>query len=237
MPELEVEEIERAEEFWVRKAQRNAFSREFNEMSIQNNSDDQRRRSVSDSSIRRLCPQLDSRGLIRVGGRLQRSELPYEARHPLLLPKNGPVTKLIIRHYHEDGDHQLGLEHTLAELRQRYWVVSGREAVKKHNAGCLECIRRRRQPKTQIMAAKLEAQVKPSFRAFAKAAVDYAGPFETKQGRGKARTKRYLCLFTCLQTRCIHLELAYGLDTDSFLRALDRFVARPICGLKTERTL
>ena len=158
VPELEVEEIERAEEFWVRKAQKNAFSREFSEMSIQNDSDDQRRRPVSDSSIRRLCPQLDSRGLIRVGGRLQRSELPYEARHPLLLPKNDPVTKLIIRHYHEDGDHQLGLEHTLAELRQRYWVVSGREAVKKHNAGCLECIRRRRQPKTQIMAANCKAR-------------------------------------------------------------------------------
>ena len=76
------------------------------------------------------------------------------------------------------------------------------------------------------MAAKLEAQVKPSFRAFAKSAVDCAGPFETKQGRGKSRTKRYLCLFTFLQTRCVHLELAYGLDTDSFLRALDRFVAR-----------
>ena len=56
--------------------------------------------------------------------------------------------------------------------------------------------------------------------------MDYAGPFETKQGRGKTRTKKYLCLFTYLQTRCIHLELAYGLDTDSFLRALDRFVAR-----------
>ena len=77
-----------------------------------------------------------------------------------------------------------------------------------------------------MMAPKLEAQVKPSFRAFAKAAVDFAGPFETKQGRGKTRLKRYLCLFTCLQTRCVHLELAYGLDTDSFLCALSRFTTR-----------
>ena len=224
--ELDVDEIQRAEEFWVREAQRNAFDRELNEMNAQRGSDNRHHRSAVDSSIRRLCPQLDSRGLIRVGGRLQRSQLPYEARHPLLLPKKGPVTKLIIRHYHEEGDHQLGLEHTLAELRQRYWILHGREAVKKHNAGCPECIRRRRQPEAQIMAAKIEAQVKPSFKAFSKAAVDYAGPFETKQGRGKTRTKRYLCLFTCLQTRCVHLELAYGLDTDSFLRALDRFVAR-----------
>ena len=227
VPELDVEELQQAEEFWVREAQKNSFSRELSEMNVQRESaNDRRCRPVSDSSIRRLCPELDSKGLIRVGGRLQRADLPYGVQHPLLLPKNNSVTKLIIQHVHDEGDHQLGLEHTLAELRQRYWIVHGREAIKKYNAGCPECIRRRRQPAAQIMAPKLEAQVKPSFRAFAMSAVDYAGPFETKQGRGKTRTKRYLCLFTCLQTRCVHLELAYGLDTDSFLRALDRFVAR-----------
>ena len=140
VPGLEVEEMQRAEEFWMRNAQQNAFDRELSEMNAQE-SDNRRRRLISDSSIRRLCLQLDSRGLIRVGGRLQRSELPYEAQHPLLLPKNSPVTKLIIRHYHEEGDHQLGLNHTLTEIRQHCWIVSGREAVKKHNSDCPECIR------------------------------------------------------------------------------------------------
>ncbi|XP_043202073.1 uncharacterized protein LOC122370478 isoform X2 [Amphibalanus amphitrite] len=76
------------------------------------------------------------------------------------------------------------------------------------------------------MAPKIGSQVCPSFRAFDKCAVDYAGPFETRQGRGKTRQKRYLCLFSCLQTRAVHLEMAYGLDTDSFIRALMRFVSR-----------
>ena len=69
-------------------------------------------------------------------------------------------------------------------------------------------------------------RLKPSLRAFVRTTVDFAGPFITRQGRGKSRCKRYLCLFTCLATRAVHLEMAYGLDTDSFLKAFCRMVNR-----------
>ena len=38
--------------------------------------------------------------------------------------------------------------------------------------------------------------------------------------------KRYLCLFTCASTRAVHLEVAYSLDTGSFLNAFSRMAAR-----------
>jgi len=72
----------------------------------------------------------------------------------------------------------------------------------------------------------------PDFRTsgphqpFAKVGVDYAGPFFTRQGRGRAQVKRYVCVFTCLLTRACHLELVYSLDTDGFLLALSRFSKR-----------
>lgn len=65
-----------------------------------------------------------------------------------------------------------------------------------------------------------------TYRAFDQAAVDYAGPIQIVQGRGKKRQKRWLCVFTCTATRAIHLEVEFGLDTDNFLNALERFTSR-----------
>ena len=54
--------------------------------------------------------------------------------------------------------------------------------------------------------------------------VDYFGPSYVKQGR--SQPKRYGCVFTCLTTKAVHLEIANSLDTDSFIHALRRFVNR-----------
>lgn len=59
---------------------------------------------------------------------------------------------------------------------------------------------------------------------FTKAGVDYFGPLEVKCG--KKHLKRWICLFTCLVTRGVHLEVAFSLETDSFIMCLRRFIAR-----------
>jgi hypothetical protein len=70
----------------------------------------------------------------------------------------------------------------------------------------------------------------PDYRApsgklspFSTTTIDAAGPFETKQGRGRIRTKRYLLLFTCAATRAVHIEMMAGVSTEDFLSALSRF--------------
>ena len=71
-----------------------------------------------------------------------------------------------------------------------------------------------------------EIRLRTSLHAFVRTAVDVGGPFITVQGRGKRREKRYMCLMTCLNSCAVHLEVAFGLDTDSFLNAFYRIVNR-----------
>jgi len=59
---------------------------------------------------------------------------------------------------------------------------------------------------------------------FSKVGVDYFEPIMVKYVR--KQEKCYGCLFTCLVTRAVHLEVAKSLETESFINALRGFIAR-----------
>ncbi|XP_068738732.1 uncharacterized protein [Montipora capricornis] len=59
---------------------------------------------------------------------------------------------------------------------------------------------------------------------FSKVGVDFFGPLRVKYLRKEE--KRCGCLFTCLVTRAVHLEVAFSLSTDSFIMCLRQFIAR-----------
>lgn len=59
---------------------------------------------------------------------------------------------------------------------------------------------------------------------FSYTGVDYFGPYVVKNGRKEV--KRYGAMFTCLASRAVHIEISNSLDTDSFIQALRRFIAR-----------
>ena len=72
-------------------------------------------RVPSSSPIRNLDPFLDE-GLIRVGGRLDKSNMPVQMKHPVILPKDHHVSVLILRQIHSSLLHS-GRNHMLAKLR------------------------------------------------------------------------------------------------------------------------
>ncbi|XP_036148379.1 uncharacterized protein LOC105835230 [Monomorium pharaonis] len=81
------------------------------------------------STVLRLNPFLDEFGILRVSGNLKFSDLPYDAKHQILLPGHYPFSRLIINYEHERHLHA-GPQATLAAVRQKYWLVSARDVVR-----------------------------------------------------------------------------------------------------------
>ena len=102
-------------------------------------------------------------------------------RYPIILPRNHCVSRLIIKHAHEQT-HQGGINQVLSELSTHYWIISAREAIKEWERACMQCRRRRATPGKQIMAALPELPTQMSLRAFSQTSVNFGGPFITKQG-------------------------------------------------------
>ena len=173
------------------------------------------------ASLRQLNPQF-SEGLLRVGGRLRNAPVTYERKHPIILPYKHRVTDLIVRQYHEALGH-MGQECVLSSLRETFWIIKGRSAVRRVLRRCVDCQRRNARPGEQFMADLPEDRLTPEKPPFSFVGIDYFGPLEVKQGR--SRVKRYGCLFTCLTTRAIHIEIAHSLGTDSMVNALRRLIS------------
>jgi len=175
------------------------------------------------SSLKHLSPFVDSDGLLRVGGRLRNSTLPYDSRHPVLLPGTSPTVESLIRETHVQLGH-LGRETMLSHLRTRYWIVKGNSTAKKITRNCISCRRYQARASAQVMADLPNIRTDAADFAFTHVGVDYFGPFTITHGR--KTEKRYGVIFTCLSTRAMHLEVSHSLTTDSFICSLRRFVSR-----------
>ena len=172
-----------------------------------------------DSHIVSLNPVLVD-GLVRSKGRLSSG---FMNKCPIILPGGHHVTTLIIRFLHETKGH-VGIQQVLAATREDYWIVRGHSTVKKVLKGCIMCKRQHAPLCSQQMAPLLEEQMTPDKPPFSFVGIDYFGPLIVKAGR--TLLKRYGCLFTCLTTRAVHLEVAHSLTADSFVAAFQRFSGR-----------
>ena len=177
---------------------------------------------LKNSSLRKLCPFV-AHGVLRVGGRIHKAYIPYEMKHPVILPPHHHVTKLVILSYHLRNGHS-GVLHTLSDTRERFWIINGNAAVRRVLHDCYKCRLLNAAPGKQVMSHLPEFRVSSGCPAFTSVGLDYAGPIFSKVGRSLA--KRYLCVFTCMATRAVHLEIAHSLDTQSCLQALQRFIGR-----------
>ena len=162
-----------------------------------------------------------TKGIIRAKGRLGKSNLPEEKKHPVLLPNEHPLVRIFATH-HRKLLHQ-GYRVVIADIANLGVLIGGgRELLKCIVAKCFFC-RTRRQ-----MLLKQQMGILPSFRIqeqkapFTSVAIDFLGYLRIKLSRN-VNIKGSVMIVTCMTTRCIHLELSYTTDTNSFIRAWHRF--------------
>ena len=218
--ELSQEEIESTFLSLVKMSQLKRFSDEVTALK-------QNRQVEKKSSISALNPFLDLDEILRSNSRIQYAEiLNFDTKFPIILPKKDKITELIIKDQHEKEHHVGGTNTTLSNLSAKFWINGARDEIRQWELKCNTCKRKKAKVTQQIMGNLPKFRVGASLRPFTKVGVDYAGPFLTKSGRGRVRNKRWLCLFTCLEIRAVHLEVAFGLDTSSFLNCLWRFTNR-----------
>ena len=174
------------------------------------------------SNLFRLDPFLDEDGIMRVGGRIKRADMPFGLKHPAIIPGGNHLTTLMIRHFHEKVLHQGRPATTNAIRNAGFWIIGCSSAVRHYIRECITCRRLLGSTAIQKMSGLPEERLHPS-PPFTHCGMDLFGPFLIKEGRKEM--KRYGVIFTCLASRAIHIETAISLETDSFLNALRRLIA------------
>ncbi|XP_049886542.1 uncharacterized protein LOC126381028 isoform X1 [Pectinophora gossypiella] len=215
---LKTSELNAASYSLLRIAQQESFSMEYELLKLGKNLP-KKNRLISLSTF-------IENGIIRVGGRLENSFYDYNVKHPILICSKHHLAELIFTMFHLRLYHG-GPQLLLATVRHTYWALGGRNLAKKTVRTCVKCIRFKAQTVQPIMGNLPKQRVQLEF-PFIDTGTDYAGPIllADRKGRGCKLIKSYICIFICLATKAMHLELVSDLSKEAFIAALNRFTAR-----------
>lgn len=176
------------------------------------------------TSFDKLAPFLDDENFIRVGGRLEKSKLPFGQKHSIVLPHNHHVTELLICRTHPSNLYA-GIQTTLYAIRWKFYILNGKDQVRKVARRCIECVRQK-PPNAHAHMRDLPAARVDESSAFEHTGVDFFDPMliKDKEYRNKTISKVYGCVFICVVSKAVHIELVPTLSTEGFLIAFRRFV-------------
>ena len=169
---------EKAAELLYRMVQKNVFPEELACLQAGG-------KIPSTSHLYQFKPRLDNDGFIRVGGRLDRTDLPEATKHPVLLAGHD-LTNAMLRDCHAPSLHQ-GVETILARVREKFCTISDRRMLRNIKHHCVKCHRYDARPSDEE-SSDLPADRVDFQRPFSRCGVDYAGPLLVKVGAGVKKT-------------------------------------------------
>ncbi len=115
----------------------------------------------------------------------------------------------------------------MATISQTYIIPGLRNELKRLSRQGVKCQTAYCRPLTQQMGPLPSCRTTPA-PPFTRTGIDFAGPVYIKQGatRKPVRVKAYVCLFVCMTTKAVHIELCHELTSEAFIQAFKRFKSR-----------
>ena len=177
--------------------------------------------SFKDKIINSLGLQLDADRIIRCHGRFTNViNMPEETKKPIYLPKKEHWTTLLIKEFHKRLFHA-GTSHTLSQMKYIYWLPQSTVKAliykcgvrRKYNGGPYKLPKLADWPKEKIGKAT----------QFTYTGLDYVGPFYVKENKLKTV---WICIFICVTTPALNLEIVDDMTAEQFLMVLQRFITK-----------
>ena len=140
------------------------------------------KRVSSPKSLVSLRLFLDKDQIIRIGGRLEASNLPYRTKYPILLHYKSGLVKLLAEQRHRNANHP-GSSTLMMLLSEDYYIIGSRRLAKAISFRCIFCQRSCSRTASQLIgdlpANRLDNS---SPDPFIIVGVDFAGPFHIRKG-------------------------------------------------------
>ena len=211
-----------AEQWLLREAQKRSFLKEINLL--------RKEKLVGrDSRLKILNPCIDQQGLLRLGGRLTNSSRPTTISQPIITDAKDVLMESYYHYLHDLLCH-CGPTLLLAYSGSKLHIIGARRLSRRVCSKCVTC--RRTKPRTQKQfMAELPAPRVNASPPFTNCGMDFAGPFTIKLGRIRQPVliDAFICVFICLATKAVHLEVVSEETTPAFEAALQRFISRRGC--------
>ena len=214
------EELTKAKACIVRSIQNECYAEELKCVTLGSN-------IPSSSSLWKLHPVMGNDGLLRVGGRIDLSNLSTDETHPIIIPALHHLATLLVYHHHQEVKHQ-GRHLTEGAIRAAgFWLVGAKRCISSLLFKCVTCRKLRGKTEHQQMSdlPAERLQVAPPFTYIG---VDVFGPWEVVSRRtrgGHSNSKRWAVMFSCMCSRAVHIEVIEAMSASSFINALRRVFA------------
>ena len=162
-------------------------------------------------------------GVIKCDGRLVNLLDSDIENNPILVDGGHPFVRAYIKHYHRHYN-CASKRYLLNKMKKFIHGPNVYKAIETVCRQCYLCKLLRSQPYAYPKVPPLPKERLISKTPFAVCGVDYSGPHEVRQGRGKAKV--WIALFTCMVSRAIYIHIVPDLSAETFIAALRALASR-----------